>query len=196
VREEAPLKLKPESQIKSRAKLAEKSEARQAEPKAFADAPAAGPESRASRNDVARIEEARREMARSADSGTGGSALGRIEDRTARDAEAAARAPQAGALFAKRPASQADTAAAPAPAVASAAPSAAKPAPPPASVPAQVAKLAGETPEREFERIAQLRAEGRHDEADKAFLEFRKRYPEFRITEEMLRRIERPQSAR
>ena len=28
-------------------------------------------------------------------------------------------------------------------------------------------------------------------EADRAFLEFRRRYPGFRITEEMLRRIER-----
>jgi hypothetical protein len=196
----AALKLKPESQLKSRAKLAEKTEERRAEPKAFADAaPAAGPESRASRNDVARIEEARREMARSADSAAGSSALGRVEDRTARDAEAAARAPQAGALFAKRPES------APAPKPAAAPPPAAATASAPAqpqpklaerAAPAQVAKLAGETPEREFERIAQLRAEGKHDEADKAFLEFRKRYPEFRITEEMLRRIERPQSAR
>ncbi|MFY9315720.1 MAG: hypothetical protein WAO95_09185, partial [Burkholderiales bacterium] len=66
-------------------------------------------------------------------------------------------------------------------------------APAPAAKPAseQAAKLAGETPEQEFERIAQLRREGRHDEADKAFLEFRRRYPNFRITEEMLRRVER-----
>ena len=60
----------------------------------------------------------------------------------------------------------------------------------------QVAKESADTPEREFERIAQLRAEGRHEEADKAFLEFRRRYPGFRITEEMLKRIERPQGAR
>ena len=69
---------------------------------------------------------------------------------------------------------------------------AAKPAPEqPAKVTEQAARVPADTPEREFERIAQLRAEGRHDEADRAFLEFRRRYPGFRITEEMLRRIER-----
>jgi ribonuclease E len=194
--EEAPLKLKPDEQLRQRARAAaEKPEARRAEPKAFADAapaaparstaPAAGPDALASRNDVARLEQAHREAARSADSGRGSSALGQVEERTARDAEAAARAHQAGALFAKRP-EQAPAAkpAAPPPAEAAAAP-------PAAAAPAQVAKLSGETPEREFERIAQLRAEGKHDEADKAFLEFRRRYPNFRITEEMLRRVER-----
>jgi hypothetical protein len=188
-----PLKLKPEAQIKLRARSAEKADVARAEPKAFADAaPAApGPAASGSRNDVARLEEARREMARGTDMRSGGSALSQVEERTARDAEAAARAPQAGALLAKRPDSAQAAKPAPAP------PPAAKPAPAaevasaPAAAPAQVAKLAGETPEREFERIAQLRAEGRHEEADKAFLEFRKRYPSFRITEEMLRRIER-----
>ncbi|HWA38783.1 MAG TPA: hypothetical protein VG873_13040 [Burkholderiales bacterium] len=48
-----------------------------------------------------------------------------------------------------------------------------------------------ETPEQSLERIAKLRAEGRHDEADKALAEFRKRYPDFRIPEETLRRVER-----
>jgi hypothetical protein len=210
-REEVPLKLKPESQIKSRARLAEKGEVARAEPKAFADAPASAAGS-AARNDAARMEaanrdlaEVRREMARSAESGSSGSALSQIEERTSRDAEAAARAPQAGALFAKRdaqasaaapPAPQPAAKPAPAPAPKAVAPPAAASAPPPATAPAQVAKLQGETPEREFERIAQLRAEGRHEEADKAFLEFRRRYPGFRITEEMLKRIERPQGAR
>ena len=205
--EAAPLKLKAESQIKSRAKLAEKAEARPAEPKAFADAaparPAAAPDGPGARNDAARMEaarrdqaDARREMARSADSGSSGSALGQIEERTSRDAEAAARAPQAGALLAKRRADQPATEAASAPAAAPPAPqAAAKPAPAPAAAPAPVTKLAEaarqDTPEREFDRIAQLRAEGRHEEADKAFLEFRRRYPDFRITEEMLRRVER-----
>jgi TolA-binding protein len=147
-------------------------------------------------------------MTRSAESSSSGSALSQIEERTSRDAEAAARAPQAGALFAKRdsqasaaapaaaPAPQPAVKPAPAPAPKAVAPPAAASAPAPAAAPAQVAKLQGETPEREFERIAQLRAEGRHEEADKAFLEFRRRYPGFRITEEMLKRIERPQGAR
>jgi TolA-binding protein len=51
--------------------------------------------------------------------------------------------------------------------------------------------VAPDTPERELERIAGLRAQGRHDEADKALAEFRKRYPEFRIAEEMRLRVER-----
>jgi hypothetical protein len=198
------LKLKPESQIKPRTRAPEKSEAPRAEPKAFADAPASA--GRSARNDAARMEaagrdlaEARRELARSADSSSGGSALSQIEERTSRDAEAAARAPQAGALLAKRRADQPAQEAASAPAAAPPVPQvAAKP----AAAPAPAAKLAAaagqpaDTPEREFERIAQLRAEGRHEEADKAFLEFRRRYPGFRISEEMLRRIERPQGAR
>jgi hypothetical protein len=48
-----------------------------------------------------------------------------------------------------------------------------------------------ETPERELERIAELRGMGRHDEADRALAEFRKRYPEYRIPEEMRLRVER-----
>ncbi len=47
------------------------------------------------------------------------------------------------------------------------------------------------TPERELERIAVLRAQGRHDEADKALAEFRKRNPGFRIPAAMLERVER-----
>lgn len=38
-----------------------------------------------------------------------------------------------------------------------------------------------DTPERELERIAKLRDEGRHDEADAALKAFRARYPELRI---------------
>jgi len=47
------------------------------------------------------------------------------------------------------------------------------------------------TPERELDRIAAMRAEGRHDEADKALAEFRRRYPDFRIPEQMRARVER-----
>jgi hypothetical protein len=52
-------------------------------------------------------------------------------------------------------------------------------------------KVQADTPERELERIAELRRQGRHDEADKALAEFRKRYPEFRIPDEMRARVER-----
>jgi hypothetical protein len=47
------------------------------------------------------------------------------------------------------------------------------------------------TPEQELERIAGLRKEQKHDEADKALAEFRKRYPEFKIPAPMLERVER-----
>ena len=53
------------------------------------------------------------------------------------------------------------------------------------------AQKQAESPERELERIAQLRAQGRHDEADRALAEFRKRYPEFRIPDNMRERVER-----
>jgi outer membrane biosynthesis protein TonB len=54
-----------------------------------------------------------------------------------------------------------------------------------------LSKRAAETPERELERIAQLRRDGRHEEADKALAEFRKRHPDYRIPPEMLERVER-----
>lgn len=47
------------------------------------------------------------------------------------------------------------------------------------------------TPERELERIAVLRTQGRHDEADRALAEFRKRHPDYRIPGVMLERVER-----
>ncbi len=45
--------------------------------------------------------------------------------------------------------------------------------------------------EKELERIAQLRVQGRHDEADKALADFRKRFPEYAISEAMRERVER-----
>jgi len=45
--------------------------------------------------------------------------------------------------------------------------------------------------EKELEHIAQLRAQGRHDEADKALAEFRKRFPDYTIPEAMRERVER-----
>jgi hypothetical protein len=47
------------------------------------------------------------------------------------------------------------------------------------------------TPENELERIAKLRADGRHEEADKALAEFRKRHPDYRIEPAMLERVEK-----
>jgi hypothetical protein len=56
--------------------------------------------------------------------------------------------------------------------------------------PAAQAALA-DTPERELERIADLRGRGMHGEADKALAEFRKRYPDYTIPEAMRARVER-----
>jgi len=48
------------------------------------------------------------------------------------------------------------------------------------------------SPEQLLERIAELRKEGRHEEADKALAELRQRYPDYRISDEMLKKVERP----
>jgi hypothetical protein len=104
---------------------------------------------------------ARSDESRGAASSVTGALARQIEERTARDAEAAARAPQAGPVqaLAKR-------------------------------APAQ-GGVQAETPERELERIAELRRQGRHDDADRALAEFRKRYPDYRISEAMRERVER-----
>ena len=60
----------------------------------------------------------------------------------------------------------------------------------PARLLGQVAKA--DSPEAGLERIAELRRLGRHDEADKALAEFRRRYPDYRIAEQMLKKVERP----
>jgi len=57
-------------------------------------------------------------------------------------------------------------------------------------------RIAGErtaalTPEKELERIEELRKQGLHEEADRALAEFRKRHPEFKIPPALLERIER-----
>lgn len=53
----------------------------------------------------------------------------------------------------------------------------------------QSAPLAATEQERELERIARLRIEGRHAEADKALEEFRRKFPDFRIPEAMWERV-------
>jgi hypothetical protein len=54
-----------------------------------------------------------------------------------------------------------------------------------------MAKLAVEPPERWLERIAELRKLGKHEEADKALAEFRRAYPDYRISEAMLEKVEK-----
>jgi hypothetical protein len=49
-----------------------------------------------------------------------------------------------------------------------------------------------EAPERTLERIAKLRAEGSHAEADKLLAEFRQRYPQYRIPDAMLEKVNPP----
>jgi hypothetical protein len=45
-----------------------------------------------------------------------------------------------------------------------------------------------EPPEKWLERIAELRKAGKHEEADKALEEFRKRYPDYKLPESVLRK--------
>jgi hypothetical protein len=52
-------------------------------------------------------------------------------------------------------------------------------------------RTAAPAPEKELERIAELRKQGLHEEADKALAEFRKRHPDFKILPAMLERVER-----
>jgi hypothetical protein len=54
-----------------------------------------------------------------------------------------------------------------------------------------VVASAGESPEQWLERIAELRRQGRHEEADKALAEFRRAYPDYRIPEATLERVEK-----
>ena len=56
---------------------------------------------------------------------------------------------------------------------------------------AEFAPAVAPTPEQELERIAELRRLHKHDEADKALAEFRKRLPDYKIAAPMLERVER-----
>jgi hypothetical protein len=62
---------------------------------------------------------------------------------------------------------------------------------PPSAVSPGVMASAQVNPGELLQRIAELRTQGRHDEADKALAEFRQRYPDYRIPEEMLQKVER-----
>jgi hypothetical protein len=58
----------------------------------------------------------------------------------------------------------------------------------------QIARSAArQTPETALERIADLRRQGRHEEADRELAEFRKRYPDYRLSDEMKAKVEKPQ---
>ncbi|MCM2329150.1 MAG: hypothetical protein NDI88_14810 [Lysobacter sp.] len=48
-----------------------------------------------------------------------------------------------------------------------------------------------DTPERRLERIAGLRLRGLHDEADRELAEFRRAFPDYRISEEWLGKVQR-----
>jgi hypothetical protein len=53
-----------------------------------------------------------------------------------------------------------------------------------------MAQAPPEKPERWLERIAELRSRGKHAEADKALAEFRRAYPDYRLSEVMRERVE------
>jgi hypothetical protein len=56
---------------------------------------------------------------------------------------------------------------------------------------ASVQASLAEPPERWLERIAQLRTEGKHAEADKELAEFRRRHPDYHISDAVLQKVER-----
>lgn len=87
----------------------------------------------------------------------------------------------------KREASMPD---APAPAAKRMQPSAAEDAAAPKRMePPAMAATARETPEQQLERIARLRGEGRHEEADRALEQFRRTHPDYRIPEDTWSRV-------
>lgn len=63
----------------------------------------------------------------------------------------------------------------------------------PASQATRASALAGATPSPEqwLQGIADLRRQGRHEEADRELTEFRKRYPDYRLSDEMKAKVER-----
>jgi hypothetical protein len=164
----APASSAPVAEARARRqKSAEAPRASEPRPFLAEKAPAAAPPPVAAAPSSAPAPAPSAELSSRADEGRGvasnvtGAIARQAEERTSRDAEAAARAPQAGPVqaLAKR-------------------------------APAQ-GGVQAETPERELERIAELRRQGRHDDADRALAEFRKRYPDYRISEAMRERVER-----
>lgn len=86
-------------------------------------------------------------------------------------------------------------------------PAAPQPAAPPAAAPSRaenqstmgerraatdrVAAAAARSPEQWLQGIADLRRQGRHEEADRELAEFRKRHPDYRIPEATLEKVEK-----
>ncbi len=58
-----------------------------------------------------------------------------------------------------------------------------------ASAESSLASVAAQTPETWLERIALLRAQGRHREAEESFAGFRRQHPDYVITPQMLQKI-------
>lgn len=56
----------------------------------------------------------------------------------------------------------------------------------------QLSASAAQSPEQWLQGIIDLRGQGWHEEADRQLAEFRKRYPDYKIPETMLQRVERP----
>jgi hypothetical protein len=56
---------------------------------------------------------------------------------------------------------------------------------------AALSAFALQSPEQWLQGIADLRRQGRHEEADKSLAEFRKRYPDYRISKEVLEQVEK-----
>jgi len=56
---------------------------------------------------------------------------------------------------------------------------------------AELGALAHASPEQWLQGIADLRRQGRHEDADKALAEFRRAYPDYQISEAMLGKVER-----
>jgi hypothetical protein len=56
---------------------------------------------------------------------------------------------------------------------------------------ASVSAYALQSPEQWLQGIVDLRRQGRHEEADKSLAEFRKRYPDYRISKERLEQLEK-----
>src|SRR5688572_30106370 len=67
----------------------------------------------------------------------------------------------------------------------------AEPAPAPAARASGTVSAMIASPESQLGTIAELRRLGRHEEADKALAEFRKRYPDYRLSDEMKAKVER-----
>ena len=111
----------------------------------------------------------------------------------ARDSVRSEAAPQAPPPAAQEAPAQRALEAPRAPAVGAAADSTPKPMASPESrlAKSRVAELSEQPPERWLEGIAELRTQGRHEEADESLKRFRERHPDYQIPEEMLARIEK-----